>query len=148
MGQETAAIEGVEGIWDVFVNPQTVVFVLCIYIMTYAARRVVKVAWKGSAGSHLYNEVLLPLAPIGNGMILAFLVKQASFFPATFGDSMTSKMMYGAVAGLFSGWAYSRIRSFVKAKLGGSDDDSIPPPAADADDDMEKKKDEEKPKDG
>lgn len=138
MDQNTASVET---IWEVFVNPQTVVFVLCIYIMTYAIRRVVKVAWKGSEASHLYTEVLLPLAPIGNGMILAWLVKQASFFPATFGDSMTSKMMYGAVAGLFSGWAYSRIRSFVKSKLGGSDD-SIPPPAAD------KEKDEEKPKDG
>lgn len=120
---------GIDDIWNVFVNPQTIIFVLCIYIMTFLGRRVVKVAWKGAEKNMIYNEILLPLGPIGNGMTLAFVVKEASFFPATFGDGLTTKAMYGAVCGLFSGWVYSRIRAVVKARLEGKEDSSAPPPS-------------------
>ena len=118
-----------DSVWATFANAQTVVFVLCIYILTYALRHVVRITWKGAEKNIVYTELALPLGPIGNGMILAFVVKQASFFPSTFGDSITSKLMYGAVCGLFSGWVYSRIRSVLKARLGGKDDSNAPVPA-------------------
>jgi hypothetical protein len=108
-------------IFEAFVNAQTVVLCLGIYLMTYVIRKVVEGFWKGAKENRIWREVWLPLGPIVNGGALGVFAKQF-VWPTAIGASMSGRIMYGAICGVFSALVYSRIRSFVQsapAKRGG-----------------------------
>ena len=122
--------------FELFANWQTLVVGLTIYVMTAAIRRVVETGWKGSKTNKWWYEVLLPLGPIGNGIILAVGMKKFPW-PEQVAASTSARVTYAIVCGLFCGWLYARVRGFLRSQTeeGKKKDDgsnpgiSLPPVA-------------------
>lgn len=111
--------------FELFLNWQTAILCLGIYLLTYSVRKTIEVLWQGSAKNRIYSELLLPLGPIGNGVIIAIVAKQFPW-PEPITHSTSARIMYGAIAGLASGWFYNRFRAFLKSK--GFSTSVSPPP--------------------
>lgn len=101
--------------FDIFLNWQTVILCLGIYLLTYSIRKTVEVLWQGASKNRIYSELLLPLGPIANGTIIALVAKKFPW-PDQVVHSLSARVMYGAIAGLASGWFYNRFRAFLKSK--------------------------------
>jgi len=101
--------------FEIFLNWQTGVLCLGIYLMTYTIRKVVEVSWLGAMGNRFYREIFLPLGPIANGVLISFISKKFPW-PEQVSHSTSARVMYAAIAGLASGWFYQRFRSFLKSK--------------------------------
>lgn len=97
-----------------FVNPQTIVICLAIYLMTFVVRKLVEGFWKGAKNNRLWREVWLPIGPIANGALIGVLAK-TFVWPDFVGTSLSGRIMYGAICGVFSALIYSRVRSFVQS---------------------------------
>lgn len=98
---------------QVFGNWQTICVGLTIYIMTAAVRRIVEIAWKNAGQSKWWYEVLLPLGPIGNGILLAVGMRKFPW-PEPIAGSFSARVMYAMICGLFCGWLYARVRGFMR----------------------------------
>lgn len=101
--------------FELFANWQTLVVGLTIYVMTAAIRRVVETAWKGSTTNKWWYEVLLPLGPIANGIILALVMPKFPW-PDQVAVSTSARVTYAIVCGLFCGWLYARVRGFFRSQ--------------------------------
>lgn len=108
---------------QVFLSLPTALLCLGVYVTTEAVRRVIELVWKNAKQTRFYTEILLPLGPIGNGALIALCAKQFPW-PEALGHSLSAKVMYGAICGLFSGWMYARVRKFLGTKTGVT----VPPP--------------------
>lgn len=101
-----------------FVNPQTIILCLGVWIITYSIRTIVEALWRGAKGNIIWEEIFVPLGAIGNGAIFGAVLK-TFVWPDVVGHSLSGRMMYGAICGVFSGFVYGRIRSWVGA-VGGN----------------------------
>jgi len=107
-------------IFEAFINVQTVLICLSVYVMTYTIRKVMEGVFAHIKENRLWREVWLPLGPIFNGGALGFLAK--TFVWPTAVNGLVGRIFYGAICGVFSALVYSRIRSWVQsapAKKGG-----------------------------
>lgn len=114
-------------LFEIFVSWQFVFLCLGAYLITYVLRIPVQHFWKGAKTSELYNEVLLPLAPIGNGILLTLCAK-AFPLPVEIVASFMAKVIFGGIAGMFSGWVYARFRAFMKKGTKGNNKSKHAPP--------------------
>lgn len=101
-------------ILSVFLSAQTVLLCLGTYVVTFVIRRLVETVRPQMKASHFYRELFLPLGPIANGALLA--PAMPSLLPALVAGSWAAVMLYGAITGVFSGFLYARIRSWIRAK--------------------------------
>lgn len=108
--------------FQVFMSWQTAVLCLGIYVITYVIRTVLEFSFPNVKNSKWWTELFLPLGPIGTGALLgAFAVK----FPwpviidGAVQAELSARLMYGMICGLTSGWAYNRLRSWMKATEAG-----------------------------
>jgi hypothetical protein len=115
-------------IFETFVTPATIFVCLVAYVMTYVVRTLVQGLWPAVRANRHYNEVFLPLGPIVNGALLGLMVK-TFMWPDMFNKTVASRMMYGAVCGMFSAFLYSRVRSWLASKGTEMDLKVLPPPA-------------------
>lgn len=99
---------------ETFVNPQTILICLAIYLMTFVIRKIVEGAWKGASENRLWREVWLPIGPIVNGALIGLFAK-TFVWPEFIGTSAAGRIMYGAICGVFSALIYGRIRSWVQS---------------------------------
>jgi hypothetical protein len=118
-----------DDIFNAFVNPQTILICLVVYVMTFAIRTAVEALWKSASHNLLWNELFLPLGPIANGALLGLAAK-TFVWPEVAGGSLAGRMMYGAVCGLFSAFVYGRARSFAEAKASSVLGQKLPSPLA------------------
>lgn len=98
-----------------FLNAQTILICLAIYLMTYVIRKVVEGVWVGAKKHRLWREVWLPIGPIVNGGLIGLMAK-TFVWPEIVGTSLSGRIMYGAICGVFSALLYSRVRSFIASK--------------------------------
>lgn len=110
----------------VFANWQTLLLGITIYVTTAFVRRVIETAWKGAKDNKWYYEVLLPIGPIANGVLLALLLKSFPW-PEPIAASRSGKVMYALVCGLFCGWLYARVRGFFRQGQASGPDDGLNP---------------------
>lgn len=101
-------------IFETFVNPQTIIVCLAIYLATYVIRKIVEGAWKNATDNRLWREVWLPIGPIVNGALIGLFAK-TFVWPEFIGTSAAGRIMYGAICGVFSALIYGRIRSWVQS---------------------------------
>ncbi len=117
-------MEQFEQLVAVFINWQTGLFCLSVYVITYVIRTVVESAWQGSAKSKLWNDVFLHLGPIGTGLVLGLVAKSYPW-PEMVASVPVVKTLYTMLCGFSSGFAYGRFRALLKAKTGS--DAGLPP---------------------
>ncbi len=129
-------------VFQAFVNVQTIIICLAIYLLTYVIRKVVEGAWKGAKDNRIWREVWLPIGPIVNGGLVGIMAK-TFVWPTVVGTSLSGRIMYGAICGVFSALLYSRVRSFIQSTPAQSKgqggllkpvNPSDPPPADDTSD--------------
>jgi hypothetical protein len=115
-------------LFSTFVNWQTGLLCLGVFVFTYAIRRIVETVWLAAPTNRYYAGIFLPLGAIGTGMVLGLLSKKFPW-PTPLLTSVLARVMYGGICGLASGWVYVHFRKFIK-ELGGKDKDSTPPAAS------------------
>jgi len=97
-----------------------IVFALIVYILSAILRKLVeiihpKILNKELVRAKVWRELLLPVTPILIGSILALEI--TSFpHPTEFRNVWVGRMMYGALLGFFSSWAYRVVKSVAKRK--------------------------------
>lgn len=99
---------------------QFLVFCLGLAAIIFVIRKVVEYFEKDVKDLKLWNELILPIAPIFLGSIIAIFAKMFPFPPEMLvsGSASTSgRFMFGLVAGLLSAWVYKVIKGLLKAKL-------------------------------
>lgn len=109
-----------------FFNFQTVIVCLAVYLMTFVIRKVLEGFWPSLKMNRLYREVWLPIGPICNGAFIGMFAK-TFVWPAVIGTSLSGRIMYGSICGVFSALLYNRVRSFIQSKTdtkGGKKDDA------------------------
>ncbi len=96
---------------DLFLNWQSIAIALVIYAVTESFRRGVQSVWKTWRTSSFYTEFVLFVLPVFVGAVLGFV---SSFpWPKEL-STASSRAMYGAVLGLFSGTVYGRVKRAVE----------------------------------
>ncbi len=103
-----------DSVFSVFLNWQTIVLCLSIYIITYIIRTIVENISDKIKNSRYWTEIFLPLIPIVSGAIVG-LIPVMFPWPLNIGDFVFAKAMYGAICGLFSGWVYNRIKAWLSS---------------------------------
>lgn len=103
-----------DAVFNAFVNPQTILLCLGVWVAVYVIRTVMEALWKGATKSLLWAELFVPLAPILLGGGLGFLMK-TFMWPEFVGTSVIGRCVYGSICGIFSSLVYGRIRSFISA---------------------------------
>lgn len=98
---------------EIFVNWQTCLLCLTIYLLTQFLRSIVENAppAKAFANGWFWKTVALPATPIGMGIVLSLVCKKFPF-PMPVSNSLSVKIMYGMVCGMTCGWVYARIRDW------------------------------------
>jgi len=97
---------------DVFLNWQTVLFALGIFVLTYITRLAVQFFWKAWRASRLYNDLLLHLMPIiMGGGVAAFALKYP--WPEVLAVSLSARIFYGIFLGMICGLVYGRVRKML-----------------------------------
>jgi hypothetical protein len=99
--------------FDAFVNWQTLVFCLGIYIVTFFLRTLVEVLFPTVKVKPVWTELFVPFGPIGTGILLAFADKKFPW-PMPLAESTLAKVFYGGICGMASGWIYARFRAWLK----------------------------------
>jgi len=106
-----------------FFTPITLIFCLGCFVVTYVLRTATEAIhdsmYHKPFTNVLWTELFLPLGPILVGWVLAILAKKFPF-PVVVGGSIMAKLLYGGICGLFSGWMYSRVRSFLQRGQNGA----------------------------
>lgn len=105
---------------QMFFSAQTVLLCLGVYMVTFVVRRVCETVWPKIKFNRYWREIFVPIGPIVNGGLLA-LVMKTWVFPDVVGESVSGRVVYGAVCGLFSAFMYNRIRAWLKSKTGGGE---------------------------
>jgi len=113
-----------DAVFNAFVNPQSVLLCLGVWVTTYIIRTVMEALWKRVADSLLWAELFVPLAPILLGGGLGFLMK-TFVWPEFVGTSVIGRCVYGAICGVFSSLVYGRVRSFIAAVGEKKDNEKI-----------------------
>lgn len=100
-----------------FFSLPTLVLCLVIWCLVWVARKVTEYAWKGSKANKLWNELGLPVLPLGVGALIGLLAKQYPF-PDVFGASVSGRVFFAVVCGLASAHVYRIVKKFLKTKEG------------------------------
>lgn len=118
---------------EMFANWQAVVFALMTYVVTYTARTVIQTLWRGWRESRLYTELFLHIAPMLNGLIIALLARNFPW-PDEIARSLSARVMFGTVLGMFCGIFYGRVRALLTGRKMDAQGNSIRPPGGTSND--------------
>ena len=93
---------------------QTVVLCLAIYAIVFAFRKILEVIPKINLASKIWwRDGVLPTIPIAVGALLGWIPQVANLCPPEIGANTVNRIIFGCVAGLFSGFLYQKIMSLV-----------------------------------
>ncbi len=116
---------------------QTGVFALAIFIFSFLVRRAAELVFPTlrqdtplSTAQRIWDELLLPSIPVLTGMALAASVKSWQYPPAI--SSLASRVIFGAVCGFFSSYAYRVLKALMTQKFSVDLPDLVNVPQAQA----------------
>jgi len=101
---------------DFFTMPMFI-FSMVIYIITWAQRKSIEMAFPKIVDHKLWRELYLPICPAIIGSILAIIIGTQYQFPVGF-TTFWGRVFCGVGCGLFSGTGYRIINKFLSDKLG------------------------------
>lgn len=91
------------------------IFCIIIAVIIEAKNRIISYYFPKTDDNKLYQELILPLAPILVGGVLAGLVKTYPY-PEMFTASSGARVLFGCVAGLASAHIYRIAKNFLVKK--------------------------------
>lgn len=98
-------------ILDQFLTLPTLIFCITIYVCVYVQRILVELLVPKLETTKIWRSLLLPLGPVGTGMLLAYLFHSFAF-PEQFATG-NSKICYGLFCGLLSSAAYKILKEML-----------------------------------
>lgn len=101
---------------DVFINWQTIILCLSIYLISFIIKTVIETIIPTALTNKYYKAIFVTLSPIFYGVFLGYFAHMFPWPIASITDSAIARCLYGAVCGMSSGWVYSAVRTWVKAK--------------------------------
>jgi cytochrome c biogenesis protein CcdA len=107
---------------EIFLNWQTLLFSLGIFVLTYFLRLTVQFFWRTWRASRLYNDFVLHVLPIVLGGAVALFAKKFPW-PDALVPSASARLFYGIFLGMTCGLVYGRVR----AALTGSNNKTLEP---------------------
>ncbi len=117
-----------DSIFQALVSWQFVLFCLGLAAVTFVLRKGIEFfvlenpKMPVTRTSKFWNDFVLPVFPVVFGSLVGWLAKQYPY-PETL-TSTSSHVVFGLVAGLFSGLIYRVAKSFLNAKFGVTVEDS------------------------
>jgi uncharacterized membrane protein YoaK (UPF0700 family) len=96
----------------VFWNFQSILITCILYALTEAERRLVQSSWRSWQKSRVYASFIVWTLPMMNGALFGALAKNFPW-PKEL-DSVSARVTYAVVLGLFCGAVYGRIKKFVE----------------------------------
>jgi hypothetical protein len=100
---------------DVLLSSQFLLFSLGIFALTWFIRIIVEYFIPKSVSSRLWEKLILPAMPLVFGAGVAFLAKKYPYPDGLTGFS--SRLIFGTVAGMFSGLVYQVIKGVLRDKV-------------------------------
>ena len=97
----------------VFTTWQTIALGLTVYVITAIIRRILETGNPNIRYNRWWRNVFLPLAPVGNAILLAVFLRDFPW-PEPVQVSVSTRVMYALVCGIVCGWVYSRVRKFIR----------------------------------
>ncbi len=114
-----------EKAFEIFLSWQFIICALLIWVMVFVIRQISETIWPWMPDNLYWRKLFLPLGPLVTGLLFGFV---KSFpWPVALGadPSISARMAFGVIAGLFSGFAHAQVAAFIKAK--GGEDVTTPP---------------------
>lgn len=96
---------------------QLLLFSLGIFAVVWVIRTIVEYFIPKSVGSNLWEKLILPLAPVVLGSIVAFFATKYAYPDGL--SSVSARLMFGSVSGMLSGLVYSVVKGMLKDKIKG-----------------------------
>lgn len=110
-----------------FFTWQFMLFSLAIAGVTFIIRSIVEYFVKSMKEKDFWEELFLPIFPLILGSAMGWLMHM---YPYPDGlTTISGRVIFGLVAGMFSGLAYRVIKSFLYNKLNIGGDNSSPTPS-------------------
>lgn len=108
---------------DDVLTPATVFFLLGIYIVSFAIRRLFEALWPTlssatpvSRASRVWEEFVLPTMPAALGCAFCLLCPPSLFpYPAVV-ETSVSRALYGLGTGWFAAWGYRVVKALLQKK--------------------------------
>ncbi len=95
-----------------FISVPNVVLCIVVGFLVQVQRKVVETKFKGFAKTKMWTEFLLPLGPLGTGMLITACTSYP--VPEMLAESFTGRIFFGLVAGLGSGYVYRIAKKMLK----------------------------------
>lgn len=100
-----------DSIFETLLSWSFLFFCLLLATVVEVTRRFVEYFEKDMKDLKLWNNLILPVAPVFLGGIVAGLIKMYPY-PAEI-HSTTARIVFGLVAGLMSGFVYRALKAFI-----------------------------------
>lgn len=107
--------------FNIFFSFQFLIWCVAIAAITFILTKVIEnfilsnENVKMSKTDKIWKNVILPIAPIVNGVILGLLIK--AFYPAEIANISSGRLFFGIAAGMLSGVVYRIVKGFITAKF-------------------------------
>jgi len=114
-------------VFQALISWQFVLFCLGVAAITFVLRKLIEFfildnpKMPGTRTSKFWTDLVLPTFPVLFGCLVGLLGKQYPY-PETL-NSTSGRVLFGMVAGLFSGLIYRVVKSFLSSKFGVNIDD-------------------------
>lgn len=94
---------------------QFILFSLGVFVATWIVRTIVEYALPVATKGKFWQELCLPLTPPISGAIMAFFATKYAYPDGL--TSLSGRLLFGSVAGMFSGFIYRVIKGLLKDKI-------------------------------
>ena len=89
---------------------QTAVLCCAIYAIVFVTRKVLEgIPVFKLAANKYWRDIVLPILPIVFGVVLGCIPTTEVLYPGNIGLTLINRIIFGAVAGLFSSWVYAKV---------------------------------------
>lgn len=99
-----------------FLTMPMIVYCLVIWCLVWAQRKGIEMAFPKLKNAKVWRELLVPVAPLGVGALLAIPLSMYPF-PESFANHWTGRAAVGLVCGLGSGVVYRLAKKWILDKL-------------------------------
>ena len=98
-----------------FFSWQFILFSLAVFAAVWTLRTVLEYFWPKLDGNNLWEKLILPISPVVFGTLIAYVSTKYAYPDGL--SSLSGRLMFGSVAGMFSGLVYQVVKGMLKDKI-------------------------------